>query len=159
MNFTYGGLSMNSAEGKSVQDLYHRFLSAWNDRDARGMADHFTGDAEMIGYDGSQAIGRDEIYSHLSPIFENFPTPPYYGKVKSISVLSDNAVILRAIAGMVPIGKTDLSPELNTHHTLVAVKEGESWLIKLFQNTPAQFHGRPELVEKMTKELKELVNK
>jgi uncharacterized protein (TIGR02246 family) len=66
-------------------------------------------------------------------------------------------VILRAIAGMVPIGKTDLSPELNTHHTLVAVKEGESWCIKLFQNTPAQFHGRPELVEKMTEELKELI--
>jgi uncharacterized protein (TIGR02246 family) len=158
-NNTYGGLAMNSEEGKSVQNLYHHFLNAWNERNARSMADHFTGDAEMIGYDGSQAIGRDEIYSHLHPIFENFPTPPYYGKVKSLSFLSDNAVILRAIAGMVPIGKTELSPELNTHHTVVAVKEGENWLIKLFQNTPAQFHGRPELVEKMTEELKELVIK
>jgi hypothetical protein len=25
--------------------------------------------------------------------------------------------------------------------------------IVLFQNTPAQFHGRPELVEEMTREL------
>jgi uncharacterized protein (TIGR02246 family) len=156
---TYGGLAMNSVEGKLVQELYQRFLNAWNERNARGMADHFTGDAEMIGYDGSQAIGRDEIYSHLTPIFEKFPTPPYYGKVKSVSFLSDNAVILRAIAGMVPIGKTELSPELNTHHTVVAVKEGENWLIKLFQNTPAQFHGRPELLEKMTEELEELISK
>jgi hypothetical protein len=27
------------------------------------------------------------------------------------------------------------------------------WRIVLFQNTPAQFHGRPSLVEEMTREL------
>jgi uncharacterized protein (TIGR02246 family) len=148
---------MNSEEGKKLQSLYQRFLKSWNERNAQEMADHFTEDGEMIGYDGSQAIGRDEIYSHLHPIFENYPTPPYYGKVKSLSFLNDQAVILRAIAGMVPIGKTELVPEFNTHHTLVALKEGECWSIKLFQNTPAQFHGRPELVEQMTAELKELL--
>ncbi|MGZ4033139.1 MAG: SgcJ/EcaC family oxidoreductase, partial [Tumebacillaceae bacterium] len=31
------------------------------------------------------------------------------------------------------------------------------WQIALFQNTPAQFHGRPELVEQMTAELRELI--
>lgn len=150
---------MDSMEGKNVQKLYRNFLNAWNERNAHGMADHFTEDSEMIGYDGSQAIGREEIHSHLDPIFKNYPTPPYYGKVKSISFMSADSVILRAIAGMVPIGKTELAPELNTHHTMVAVKVGNAWQIKLFQNTPAQFHGRPELVEKMTEELKELVTK
>jgi hypothetical protein len=29
--------------------------------------------------------------------------------------------------------------------------------ISLFQNAPAEFHGRPELVEQMTKELSELL--
>lgn len=150
---------MNTEGTYSVQNLYHQFLNAWNDRDARGMADHFTEDGEMIGYDGSQAVGPQEIYSHLEPIFSNFPTPPYYGKIKNITFLSDDAVILRAIAGMVPVGKTELSPELNTHHTVVAVKKDSYWFIKLFQNTPAQFHGRPELVEKMTEELRELLPK
>ncbi len=144
-------------ETKAVQDLYHQFLKAWNERNARGMADHFTEDGEMIGYDGSQAFGPEEIHSHLEPIFSSFPTPPYVAKVKNISFLSEDALLLRAIAGMVPVGKTELSPELNTHHTVVAVKKETGWFIKLFQNTPAQFHGRPELVEKMTEELKELL--
>jgi hypothetical protein len=29
------------------------------------------------------------------------------------------------------------------------------WRIELFQNTPAQFHGRPELVSEMTAELQQ----
>jgi uncharacterized protein (TIGR02246 family) len=134
-------------------------LDAWNDRSARGMADHFTVDGEMIGFDGSQVIGREDIYSHLHPIFESHPTPPYFGKAKSISFLGEDAAVLRAIAGMVPEGKTELVPELNTHQTLIAVKSEDDWRIKLFQNTPAQFHGRPELVVQMTTELSELLGK
>ncbi|MDM5318099.1 SgcJ/EcaC family oxidoreductase [Fictibacillus sp. b24] len=150
---------MNIEATQEIRNLYQQFLNAWNERNARGMADHFTEDGEMIGYDGSQAFGPDEVYSHLEPIFSSFPTPPYYAKVKNVSFLSEDAVILRAIAGMIPMGKTELSPELNTHHTVVAVKKETGWFIKLFQNTPAQFHGRPELVEKFTDELKKLLPK
>ncbi|MDR7074386.1 SgcJ/EcaC family oxidoreductase [Fictibacillus barbaricus] len=150
---------MESSTEKKVQDLYLNFLDAWNDRSARGMADYFIADGEMIGFDGSQVNGREDVYSHLHPIFENHPTPPYFGKVKSISFLSEDAALLRAIAGMMPEGKTELVPELNTHQTLIAVKSDGEWRIKLFQNTPAQFHGRPELVEQMTAELSELLGK
>ncbi len=48
----------------------------------------------------------------------------------------------------------DLEPSLNAWHTLVATKRGGELKIVLFQNTPAQFHGRPELVQQMTEELK-----
>lgn len=58
---------------------------------------------------------------------------------------------------MVPEGETDINPDLNTHHTLIAIKEDKKWKIKLFQNTPAQFHGRPELVEEMSKEIRKLL--
>ena len=51
-------------------------------------------------------------------------------------------------------GEEDIDPAFNTHHTLLAVKIGEEWKIELFQNTPAQFHGRPHLVEQMTEELR-----
>lgn len=117
---------MNIEATQEIRNLYQQFLNAWNERNARGMADHFTEDGEMIGYDGSQAFGPDEVYSHLEPIFSSFPTPPYYAKVKNVSFLSEDAVILRAIAGMIPMGKTELSPELNTHHTVVAVKKKQA---------------------------------
>ncbi|KIL42331.1 methionyl-tRNA formyltransferase [Gordoniibacillus kamchatkensis] len=140
-----------------VQALYRQLLEAWNNRSARGMADLFAEEGEMIGYDGSQAFGPDEIYSHLHPIFEHHPTAAFVSKVKQVRVLSAEIAVLRAVAGMVPPGKSDINPQVNTHHTLVATNNEGTWRIELFQNTPAQFHGRPELVEQMTEELRELI--
>jgi uncharacterized protein (TIGR02246 family) len=148
---------VKSSESNEVQELYQQLIDGWNNRSARRMADQFAEDGEMIGFDGSQAIGREEIFSHLDPIFKEHPTPPFVTKVKDVRFLGLDVAILRAIAGMVPPGQSDLDPKLNTHHTLVAVKNDGKWRIALFQNTPAQFHGRPELVEQMTEELKQLL--
>jgi uncharacterized protein (TIGR02246 family) len=105
------------------------------------------------------AVSRlaDEIFSHLKPIFEHHPTARFVGKVKRVHFLDSDNSILRAITGMIPPGQTDFNPNVHTHHTLVVINREGNWLIQLFQNTPAQFHGRPELVEKMTDELRELL--
>jgi uncharacterized protein (TIGR02246 family) len=137
--------------------VYQQLLDAWNNRNARGMAELFAPDGEIIGFDGSQSIGQDEIFSHLKPIFEHHPTASYVSKVKRVSFLSTDVAILRAIAGMVSNKQSELNPKVNTHHTLVVVNIEGNWQIKLFQNTPAQFHGRPELVEQMTEELRQLL--
>ena len=52
---------------------------------------------------------------------------------------------------------TDLDPQLNAVQTVVAAKRNGEWRIVLFQNTPAQLHGRPELVREMTEELRQLL--
>ncbi|GCD80996.1 hypothetical protein PTHTG4_00580 [Parageobacillus thermoglucosidasius] len=154
---TKGEISVKSSAANEVIALYQRLLDGWNDRNAAAMAEQFTEKGELIGFDGTQAIGREEIFAHLHPIFENHPTPPYVSKVKDVRFLASDIAILRAIAGMVPPGQSDVDPKLNAHHTLVAVKNEECWRIELFQNTPAQFHGRPELVEQMTEELRQLL--
>lgn len=140
-----------------IRGLYDRLLEGWNKRNAAVMAEPFAEDGEMIGFDGSQIIGRAEIVSHLQPIFADHPTAAYIGKVKSVRLLGAAAAVLRAIAGMVPPGQSELMPSLNTHHTVVAVKSEEKWSIAFFQNTPAQFHGRPELVRQMTEELQRML--
>lgn len=45
-----------------IQVLYHRFLEAWNCRNARAMADLFADRGELIGYDGSLEIGRENVF-------------------------------------------------------------------------------------------------
>lgn len=55
------------------------------------------------------------------------------------------------------VGGTEINPDVNAHQTLVAVQKDGKWQIQLFQNTPAQFHGRPELVEQMTEELRQVL--
>jgi hypothetical protein len=62
-------------------------------------------------------------------------------------------MLLRAVAGMVPPGKSDLNPAVNTIHTLVAAGQGDQWQVELFQSTPAGFHGRPEASKALTAEL------
>ncbi|WP_079479014.1 SgcJ/EcaC family oxidoreductase [Halobacillus salinus] len=139
---------------EAITSVYEQLISSWNDRDAKGMASLFTESGESIGFDGSISKGSEDIYAHLEPIFRDHPTPPFITKVKEVIFLGEKAAILRAIAGMVPPGGSDINPDLNTHHTLTLEYINGDWKIVLFQNTPAQFHGRPELVEQMTDELR-----
>lgn len=146
-----------SAEEVAVRALYARLLDAWNQRSAAAMAEPFAEDGEMVGYDGSQITGRAAIAAHLAPIFADHPTPAYVAKVKAVRFPAPDVAILRAIAGMVPPGQSRVEPTLNTHQTVIAVKCDGHWQVLLFQNTPAQYHGRPELVQAMTEELQQLL--
>jgi uncharacterized protein (TIGR02246 family) len=140
-----------------VERLYRRLLDAWNRHDGDGMAACFTDDGEMIGFDGSEVRGLSQIADHLNAVFADHETAAFVAKVKSVREVAPTAVLLRAAAGMVPPGGTDINPAVNTHHTVLAEKRGDEWLIRLFQNTPAQFHGRPDETERWTEELRDVL--
>lgn len=55
-------------------------------------------------------------------------------------------------------GQTDIEPERNSILTLVAKKgdKGE-WRLAAFQNTRAQYFGRPEQSQALTEELRMLL--
>ncbi|UOQ49318.1 SgcJ/EcaC family oxidoreductase [Gracilibacillus caseinilyticus] len=141
-------------EIKKVESLYDQLIQAWNKQNAADFAALFADKGEIIGFDGSQEHGKEQIYDHVAPIFKDHPTAPFVYIVKTTELLDANTALLRSIAGMVPVGEEDIKPDLNAHQSLLAVREKEQWKVKLFQNTPAQFHGRPELVEEMTNELR-----
>jgi len=148
---------MPSSDEIEVRTLYRQVIDGWNQRNADAFATPFAPDGEVIGFDGSRMTGRAEIASTLGQIFADHVTAPYVSKVRSVRLLSPEVAILRAIVGMVPPGQSDLNPAVNAHQTLVAAKRDGRWHIELFQATPAQFHGRPELVQQMTEELRQLL--
>jgi uncharacterized protein (TIGR02246 family) len=113
----------------------------------------------MVGFDGSQVNGQEDIEAHLGQVFGSHPTAAYVGKVREVRVLGRDVALLRAVAGMVPPGKSDLNPAVNTIHTLVAGDQGDHWQVELFQSTPAAFHGRPEASEALTEELRQELEK
>ncbi|WP_052098343.1 SgcJ/EcaC family oxidoreductase [Paenibacillus stellifer] len=53
--------------------MYSELMEAWNKRDAQRMADFFAPEGEMIGFDGSIAVGPEDIYGHLKPVFDHHP--------------------------------------------------------------------------------------
>jgi len=138
-----------------VRSLYQRLLDAWNKRDVAAYAALFEDRANVVGFDGSQMTGRSEIETTLAQIFAHHQTASYVSKVREVRLLTPDVAILRAVVGMVPPGQTDINPAVNAIQSLTAVKRDGRWRIALFQNTPAQFHGRPELAQQLTEELRQ----
>jgi uncharacterized protein (TIGR02246 family) len=147
----------DSAYENEVGALYRQLLASWNERDAEKFATLFDEEGHVVGFDGSVMNGRAEISSHLQQIFADHPTAAYVGKIREVRLLAPEVALLRAVVGMVPPGQSDLNPAVNTIQTLVAANHEGRWRITLFQNTPAQFHGRPELAEALTEELRQLL--
>jgi uncharacterized protein (TIGR02246 family) len=148
---------VSAPDEADVRSIYQRLIDAWNRRDAAAYAALFDDVANVVGFDGSQMNGRSEIESTLAGIFAHHQTAPYLSIVREVRMLTAEVAILRAVAGMVPPGQTDINPAVNAIQSLVAVKRDGQWRIALFQNTPAQFHGRPELARQLTDELRLLL--
>ena len=132
--------------------VYTRLLEAWNRRDAAAFAALFGTDGLAIGFDGSQMQGRSAIERELAGIFTNHVTAAYVAKVRSIRALANDTMLVHAVVGMVPPGKKEINPAVNAIQTVLVVG-GTAPTIALLQSTPAEFHGRPQLVEQLTAEL------
>lgn len=137
----------------TIRLLYKNLLQYWNQADAKSYAALFADDGSIIGFDGSQVNGRRQIEEHLAGIFANHKTASYVSIVKKVRFLSNDIILLCAVAGMVPPGKTDINPATNAIQTAVFQKQTDCYSLVLFQNTPAAFHERPEDVKKLTNEL------
>lgn len=155
-NYPFQQPGSPSSSEIEVRGLYQRLLDSWNRRNADAFASSFTEDGYVIGFDGSQMAGQAEIASTLRQIFTDHLTGIYLSRVREVRLLSPGVALLRAVAGIVPHGQSDINPALNAHQTLVATKHDDQWRVMLFQNTPAQFHGRPDLVQQLTEELRQL---
>ncbi|MGZ3772543.1 MAG: SgcJ/EcaC family oxidoreductase [Pseudobdellovibrionaceae bacterium] len=146
-----------SNDETSIKRLYHNLLQGWNKRNAADVAELFMDDGTIIGFDGSHIRGRDEIEKHLTSIFYDHATASYISKIRNIKWITSEVAILSAIAGMVPPRNTDINPDLNAVQVLMTYKENNHWKIAFFQNTPAAFHGHPEMTERFNKELREVL--
>jgi uncharacterized protein (TIGR02246 family) len=147
----------SSGDEAEIREVYRRMHDGWNARDADAFADQFADDGEAIGYDGSEMVGRAAIAATLRQIFADHQTAAYVAKVREVRFLAPDVARLRAVAGLVPPGQTQIAPQLNAIQTLIAVKRDEAWRIAFLQNTPTQYHGRPDLAEALTAELQALV--
>ncbi|MDQ6927092.1 MAG: SgcJ/EcaC family oxidoreductase [Actinomycetota bacterium] len=143
------------AEPPAIETLYWRLLEGWNTKNAVGFGALFTDDGSLVGFDGSRVETRAAITDHLQGIFADHAPATYVAKVREVRLLGPGVMLLRSVAGMVPPGATDIKPEVNAIQAVVAVDDGGGmWRIAHFQTTPAAFHGRPEVAEALTAELR-----
>jgi uncharacterized protein (TIGR02246 family) len=144
---------------EQVVSLYTQLLEAWNRRDADRFASLFSETGSSVGFDGSQMNGVAEIAATLKGIFADHPTAAYVAKIREIRPLGPGVTLLRAVVGMMPPGKSALNPAANAVQSLVCVTEAGRPRIALLHNTPAAFHGRPQMTEQLTEELTEVARR
>jgi len=138
--------------------LYEQLLRAWNAQDADAFGAVFADDGSSVGFDGSTMNGRQEIVETIRAIFMNHRTATYVAKVREVRELGADVLLLRAVVGMTPPGGAELNPAVNSIQSVVMTKQGTGLRVALLHSTPAAFHGRPELVEQLTRELTEVLH-
>jgi uncharacterized protein (TIGR02246 family) len=141
-------------DDNAVKALYGSLISAWNRRNASDFAAQFEEQGHSVGFDGSTLDGPVGIEAALGEIFAHHRTPSYIAVVREVRQIAPGAALLRAVSGLVPDGQADINPALNAVHTVTAVRHDGRWRIAHFQNTPAQFHGRADLADALTSELR-----
>ena len=140
-----------------VRALYAGFVDGWNQRSGAAVSAVFADDGEMIGFDGSQTVGRLSIAAEFRKIFGSHRTPSYVALIRSVRPMVPGVAVLHAHAGMIPAGGNDLDPDLLTVHTVVALEGAGRWRISLLQATPAAWHAHPEARDALVEELRGLL--
>jgi uncharacterized protein (TIGR02246 family) len=149
-----------AGEEASIRILYQQMMEGWNKGSGNDFAAPFTDDSDFVGFDGTYLKGCQEIASFHQELFDRFVKGSrLVGKIRSIRFLSPDIVIMIAVGGTVMAGQSDIEPERNSIHTLVAVKRDSKWQFTAFQNSRAQFIGRPEQSQALTEELRQQLSR
>ena len=149
---------MGTVAHQGAVALYEQLLRAWNEQNADAFGAVFVDDGSAVGFDGSTMNGRQEIVATLRGIFEHHRTATYVAKVREVRELGHDVVLVRAVVGMRPPGSAELNPAVNAIQSVVMTGQGASLRVALLHNTPAVFHGRPELAEELTRELTDVLD-
>jgi uncharacterized protein (TIGR02246 family) len=143
----------------ATRALFEAVIAAWNARDADAFAATFTDGGSMVGFDGSQAIGPEDVRGHLAPVFADHPPASYVARVDEVRVLTSDVALLRATVGMVPPAGAAVNPAVNALQVMVGQRSSDgAWRLVSLQTTPAQYHGRPEAVAAHTAAMQQLVD-
>ena len=140
----------------AARNLYRALIDGWNAGDAKAMGATLADRSLVVGFDGSQMVGRDAAIEAMAAVFADHQTARYVTKIRSVERLGPDTAIVYAVAGMVSPEGGEIVPDKNAVQTVVAYREDQDWAVALFQTTPAQLHGRPEDQEALTAELAEL---
>ena len=148
--------SPNDDNDAAIRSLYFQMIDGWNKGSGDDFAAPYTEDGDLVGFDGTHLKGRQEIASFHQQLFDTFlKGSRLVGKVRSVHFLTHDVALIHAVSGTMMAGHSDIDPERNSIQTLVAIKRGPEWRLTAFQNTRAQFLGRPQQFQALTEELQQ----
>ena len=85
---TVGAMS-DSIDATDLEGLHGLILEAWNRQDAPAYAACFANDALVVGFDGSEMHGRDDIAEQLGAVFSDHEVGTYVRVVRGVRRLDE----------------------------------------------------------------------
>jgi uncharacterized protein (TIGR02246 family) len=151
--------STAAADEAAIRALYQQAMDGWNRGSGEAFAAPFAEDGDLVGFDGTHLKGRQEITSFHQQLFDTYVKGTrLVGKIRSVRFLTSDVALMYVVGGTIMAGQTDIEPERNSVQTLVATKDNKGeWRLAAFQNTRAQYLGRPEQAQSLTEELRRLL--
>jgi uncharacterized protein (TIGR02246 family) len=119
-------------DGTAIRTLYQQTIDGWNTGSGDAFAAPYTDDSDFVGFDGTYLKGRQQIASFHQMLFDKFLKGScLIGKIRSIRFVTNYIAIMIAVGGTVMAGQSDIEPERNSIHAIVAVKRDSSNCILL----------------------------
>lgn len=129
-------VSAEAGAETAVRAVLKEQLAAWAAGDGAAFGATVTDDSDLIAFDGTHVIGRQNIASFMQ---EQFDTVLAGTRVSAepvrIRFISDGAAVMIAEGGVIFPGETEIPPERLSIQTFVLSKQDGRWLIEAFQNT------------------------
>lgn len=131
-----------------VQDAIKAFVTTFNGRDAKAVADLFTDRAELTDLLGRVTSGQKAIQETFNVLFTEHPGVKIRFEVQSLRFLSDDLVVEDGTSIMT--GSTgDADTEHRDRYTVTHIKQDGKWLIASARDWPAPAPTREEELKQL----------
>jgi uncharacterized protein (TIGR02246 family) len=114
-----------AADDAAIRKTVQQFEEAFNKRDAKGVAAHWTEAGELTDTDGSVVRGRDELEKMYAAAFAVAPKAKGKIEVEAVRSLGRNLV---STEGLLKYTPAEGQPTVTTRYTALHVREGDHWL-------------------------------
>ncbi|HME07115.1 MAG TPA: SgcJ/EcaC family oxidoreductase [Bryobacteraceae bacterium] len=125
--------SSQSPEFKAAEDGAQRYMAAYNQGDAKTLANFFAEDCDYIDKDGAEVKGRDAIQKLLAENFQANPGIKLDMTVDALRQLNPDVRVNRGSAVVTPKDGAAVA----TRYVAINVKKGDQWLISQLTETGA----------------------
>src|SRR5208337_2072771 len=125
--------SSQSPEFKAAEDGAQRYMAAYNQGDAKTLANFFAEDCDYIDKDGAEVKGRDAIQKLLAENFQANPGIKLDMTVDALRQLNPDVRVNRGSAVVTPKDGAAVA----TRYVAINVKKGDRWLISQLTETEA----------------------
>jgi uncharacterized protein (TIGR02246 family) len=133
--------SSREDDNKAIQAAMESFRKAFESRDAKALAEHWTAEGEYSGTDGHKVRGRDALAKGFQAFFA--ATPELTSKVErdEIRFLSNDAAIDE---GTVTVRRGPLEAAASANFTALFVREDGKWRLAQLTESAADSIGKEQ---------------